>query len=113
MKYEAIINYDKKTLTLYFRWQTFEFDLTKGDIGDFWHGFETHDGTIYNVSFHLDADELYASVNVYGTILEEDGERTIDSWNCIDIDIQKTIGDVNNYLNYEDIAHLTWIINNL
>jgi hypothetical protein len=101
MEYYAIVNYDEKTITLYFRWQTFKFDLTLGDIGDFWHGFETHDGTIYNVSFHQESDDENPSVNVYGTILEDDGELTIDSWNCTDIDIKETIGDVNNYFNYK------------
>ena len=99
MNNSAIIDYDKKILTLNFRWQTFTFDLNQGDIGDFWYGFETHDGTIYDVSFHQESYEGNPSVNVYGTILEDDGERTIDSWNCTDIDIKETIGGANNYFN--------------
>jgi hypothetical protein len=103
MKNHAVINYNEKTLTLYFRWQTFVFDLTLGDIGDFWHGFETHDGTIYNVSYYeeFEEGEVNASVGVYGTIVDDDGELTIDSWNCTDIDVKETIGNANNYFNYE------------
>lgn len=103
MKNHAVINYDEKTLTLYFRWQTFVFDLTLGDIGDFWHGFETHDGTLYDVSYHeeFEEGEVNASVAVYGTIVDDDGELTIDSWNCTDIDVEKIIGNPKNYFNYK------------
>ena len=101
MEHSAIINYDEKTLTLFFRWQTFEFDLTLGDIGDFWHGFYTHDGDIYDVNFGEEQGENNPNVSVYGTLVEDDGNLSIDSDNRFDIDIKETIGDVNNYFNYK------------
>jgi len=101
MEYHAVINYEQKTLTLYFRWQTFEFDLAEGDIGEFWYGFETHDGKVYDVNYGEEEGENNPSVVVYATILDNDGERLIDSWNCFEIDIKGTIGDRKNYFKYE------------
>lgn len=99
MSYHAIINYDEKTITLFFRYQTFVFDLTQGDIGEFWYGFETHDGEVYDVNFGQESAEDIPSVSVYGTLVEEDGELSIDSDNRFDIDIKELIGDANNYFN--------------
>lgn len=99
MGYYAIINYDEKTITLFFRYQTFVFDLTQGDIGEFWYGFETHDGEVYDVNFGQESAEDIPSVSVYGTLVEEDGELSIDSDNRYDIDIKELIGDANNYFN--------------
>lgn len=95
----AIINYDEKTITLFFRYQTFVFDLTQGDIGEFWYGFETHDGEVYDVNFGQESADDIPSVSVYGTLVEEDGELSIDSDNRFDIDIKELIGDANNYFN--------------
>lgn len=95
----AIINYDEKTITLFFRYQTFVFDLTQGDIGEFWYGFETHDGEVYDVNFGQESADDIPSVSVYGTLVEADGELSIDSDNRFDIDIKELIGDANNYFN--------------
>lgn len=95
----AIVDYDSKQLVIKFNGEKFTFDLTLGDIGDFWHGFETKDGTKYDVSFHQEDADSFASVNVYGTIMEEDGELTIDSWNCEDIEVIDTMGNQENYFN--------------
>ena len=97
MKNYAIINYDEKTITLYFRWQTFVFDLTEGDIGEFWYGFETHDGEVYDVNYGEEVGEDNAGVCVYGTIVDEDGGFIIDTDNCTDIEIKEYIGDATNY----------------
>ncbi len=96
----AIINYDEKTLTLFFRWQTFEFDLTQGDIGEFWHGFETHDGEVYDVNFGQESAKDIPGISVYGTLVEDDGNLSIDSNNRVDVDIKELIGDANNYFKY-------------
>lgn len=95
----ATINYNDKTITLNFRWQTFTFDLNQGDIGEFWHGFETHDGQIYDINFGQESADDIPSISVYGTLIEEDGELSIDSDNRVDIDIKGLIGDANNYFN--------------
>jgi hypothetical protein len=95
----AIINYDEKTITLFFRWQTFAFDLNEGDIGEYWYGFETHDGEVYDINFGEEEGESNPSISVYGTMLDDDGELAIDSDNRTDINIKETIGDRRNYFN--------------
>ena len=95
----AIIDYDKKSLTLFFRWQTFEFNLNEGDVGEFWYGFETHDGEIYDVNYGEEEGEDNPSVSVYCTILEDDGYLSIDSNNRFDINIKETFGDKKKYFN--------------
>ena len=93
----AIIDYNQKKLTLFFRWQTFTFDLDQGDIGEFWYGFETHDLQVYDVNYGEEEDECNPSVLVYATTLDEDGELTIDSWNYFEISIKELIGQRENY----------------
>lgn len=102
MENHAVINYDEKTLTLYFRWQTFEFDLTEGDIGEFCYGFETHDGEVYDVNYGEDEGENNPSVSVYGTI-EENGEVSIDTDNRFDINIKGLVGYASNYFDYKKV----------
>ncbi len=96
----ALINYDEKTLTLFFRWQTFTFDLNKGDIGEYWHGFETHDGEVYDVNFGEEYEEFNPSVCVYGTLVDDDGQLSIDTNNRTDIEIKVINGDRSSYFNY-------------
>ena len=98
MKNYAIVNYFEKTITLFFRWQTFTFDLTQGDVGDFWYGFDTHDGEVYDINFLKD-EGFEGSVTIYGTYLDESGYHVIDTDNVFIIDIKGFIGDENNYLN--------------
>jgi hypothetical protein len=95
----AIINYDKKELSLTLNKEAFVFDLTLGDIGAYWYGFKTNDGEVYNVEFGEEEGESNPSVSVYGTILEDDGEFSIDSDNRIDINIKETNGERKNYFN--------------
>ena len=96
MKNYAIINYEAKELYLYFKGQEFTFDLTEGDIGEFWYGFETHDGEVYDVNYGEEVGEDNAGVCVYGTI-EQDGTILIDTSNCTDIEIKDKMGDPSNY----------------
>ncbi len=96
----AIVDYDLKQLVLTFGGEKFTFDLTLGDIGDFWHGFETQNGTIYDVNFYQEEPNSYVGVSVYGTMIDEGGDITIDSSNYVDIDAVNTIGNQENYFNY-------------
>jgi hypothetical protein len=96
----AIVDYDSKQLILMFSGEKFTFDLTLGDIGEFWHGFGTQDGTIYDVNFYQEEPNSYVGVSVYGTMIEEDGMITIDSSNYVEIDIVNTIGNQENYFSY-------------
>ena len=98
MENYAIVNYEEKTLTLFFRWQTFTFDLNRGDVGDFWYGFDTHDGEVYDINF-INDDGVDASVTIYGTFLDDKGYHCIDTDDVYNIDIKEFIGDENNYLN--------------
>jgi len=100
MEHYAIINYDEKTITLFFRWQTFTFDLTQGDVGEFWHGFETQDGEVYDINYGQESAKDIPGISVYGTLIDEEGYILIDSDNRFDIDIKELIGDANNYFNY-------------
>ena len=95
----AIVNYNKMELTLWFKGDVSNFDLTKGDIGDFWHLFES-DGKIFDVNYYIDSDELVNVVSVYGTKVDKSGHIIINMDNSYEVEILDTIGDLNNYLNY-------------
>lgn len=95
----AIVDYDKMQLTLWFNKEEFIFDLTNGDIGDFWDGFETSDEEVYDVNY-LKEKGYDDDVEVFGTFLDEDGCFNIDTSNSYYINIKQRIGDENNYLNY-------------
>jgi hypothetical protein len=88
-------------LTLWFKGDMFNFDLTEGDIGDFWHGFEC-DGEVFDVNYYTDSyeDTLVNVVSVYGTKVDSDGYTLIDTDNSYEVEILDTIGNLNNYLNY-------------
>lgn len=97
----AIINYNRMELTLWFKEEMFNFDLTEGDIGDFWHGFECN-GEVFDVNYYTDSyeDTLVNVVSVYGTKVDSYGYTLIDMDNSYEIEILDTIGNLNNYLNY-------------
>jgi hypothetical protein len=95
----AVVDYDKMQLTLWFKKEEFVFDLTNGDIGDFWDGFETSDEEVYDVNY-LKEKGFDDDVEVFGTFLDEDGCFNIDTSDSYFINIKERIGDENNYLNY-------------
>lgn len=97
----AIINYNRMELTLWFKEEMFNFDLTKGDIGDFWHGFECN-GEVFDVNYYADSykDTLVNVVSVYGTKVDNDGHIIIDMGNSYELEILDTIGNYTDYLNY-------------
>lgn len=98
MKNHAIVNYDTKELSLFFKGDKFVFNLNEGDIGEFWYGFKTEEGKIYDVNYG-NAEGQDDSVIVYSTIMESDGFLSIDMENYEHIEISSRIGDENNYLN--------------
>jgi hypothetical protein len=61
-----VVNYDKKTLTINFEGETFNFDLNDGDIGDFWHTFTTKDGVIKDVNYCQDDETEQPNLSLYG-----------------------------------------------
>ena len=100
MKNSIKVNYDLMLLTLMFEGVVHEFDLKKGDAGEFWHGFQ-HKGLEFDLNFHINDDNL-ASASVYGTELDDFGE-----WHCntsdetyIDTKDVEEVGDKDKYLSY-------------
>jgi len=72
MEKKFVIDYDNKVLTLHYLGQVFMFDLTAGDTGDFWHGFELKDGTELDVNFHQEDAEDSPYCEIWSTKLIED-----------------------------------------
>ena len=98
-----IIDYDKKTLKLFFEGETFDFDLTEGDLPDFWHSFTTKDGVVKDINFHQEDETQEPSLSVYDLKEETHGGETYmttDTSKDVYIEECEKIGDVANYFGY-------------
>jgi len=93
----AIVDYNKKALYLNYRGQIFSFDLNKGDVGDFWHGFKTKEGIEFDLNFIQETTKDDPYINIWDTRydIDDDAFYTCD---CIeDFAPSQLIGDANNY----------------
>jgi hypothetical protein len=93
----AIVDYNKKTLCICYKEEIFAFDLTKGDVGDFWYGFKTRDGAEFDINFIQETERQDPYINIWDTRydINDDVFYTCD---CIeDFAPSQLIGDVNNY----------------
>ena len=90
------IDYDKKHLTLLFEGETFEFDLNSGDVGEFWHAFETKDKVGKDINFHQEDKNQKPGLSVYGLKLQ-DGFWNTNTSDEIYIETCETVGNPDNY----------------
>ena len=60
------INYTSRRLKLNFNNEMFEFDLKKGDIGDFWGTFTTKKGVMKDINFYQENEREKPIINIYG-----------------------------------------------
>jgi hypothetical protein len=97
----AIIDYNMMELTLVFNEEEFVFDLTLGDIGEFWYGFECK-GKLFDVNYFKESEDTYDSVLVYNTHIDEDGEVVINTSSWYEIHVIEIRGKASNYLNYKN-----------
>ena len=72
------INYTDKKLHILFNGETHVFDLTEGDLPDYWNGFVTKDGREWDVNFFQEDEFCEPSVSVYPAVLV-DGEYEINT----------------------------------
>lgn len=94
-----VVNYDDKTLTLYYNGGRHDFDLNDGDVGDFWHSF-TSDDEVYDINFHQEDAHAIPSLSVYKC-----GKNEFDEWEVMTSDYETIIplaygGDATNYFNH-------------
>jgi hypothetical protein len=78
MKNYAIIDYNAFELHLFFKGESFVFDLKEGDVGEFIYGFETKDGKVYDINYSNSEFEE-AGVCVYGITKDEFGFYYVDT----------------------------------
>ena len=100
MKNSFILNYDKKTLVIFFEGQEFPFDLNDGDIGDFWNSLTTKDGINKDVNFSQENKDEKPCVTVYEII---DGSF-VNTNNGISIPKDNIIGNPDNYFGIDAFA---------
>lgn len=104
MEKKFVIDYDNKVLTLHYQGQVFMFDLTMGDVGDFWYGFVLKDGTILDVNYHQeDADDV-PFCEIWGT----DESKPLNTQQIDGLDICEILGNPINYFGEEPIQ-LPWM----
>jgi hypothetical protein len=91
------INYTDKLLHILFNGETHKFDLTKGDLPDFWYGFESKDGRHWDVNFFQEDETCEPSCCVYQAKLEEDGQYEIDTSDWWELDLVARTGTPKEY----------------
>lgn len=92
------INYNKKSLILFFKKEKFKWDLTEGDIGEFWHTFTTKKGIVKDINFHQEDETQEPILAVYGLIYDK--KDKLYSINMDDetlIKLKNKIGSPKNY----------------
>ena len=108
MEKKFVIDYDNKVLTLYYQDHIFMFDLSMGDVGDFWHGFVLKNGTELEVNFHQEDANQEPSCEIWG--LEylltwgKDDSRQYDMQQIDCIDICEILGNPINYFGEQPIS---------
>jgi hypothetical protein len=112
MENKFVVDYDNKVLTLSYQDQIFMFDLTAGDTGDFWHGFELKDGTKLDVNFHQESanDEPYCEIWGIGYLLTwgKDDVREYCTQQIDGIGECEILGNPINYFGMEPI-NIPWM----
>jgi hypothetical protein len=91
------IDYSNKRLSILFNGETHVFDLTQGDLPDFWHGFESNDGRHWDVNFFQEDETCEPSCCVYEAKLEEDGQFEIDTSNWWELELIARTGTAEEY----------------
>lgn len=96
----AILDYEKQELTLYWKGDFHSFDLTKGDVGDFWSSIVSKDDEVFEINFHQEDEEQPPTVDIYAVELDELGYvRVTDNIDSIDADRVFTRGNQSKYFN--------------
>lgn len=90
------LDYTKRRITLNYINNTYDFDLTKGDVGEFWHSFtDSNTEKIYDINFHQENESEIPTVTIYGVVIKdgqfEQGDEVEKITKC---DI---VGDFNDY----------------
>jgi len=98
------VDYDARVVDIVFKGEAFQFDLTEGDVGDFWSGFVMKDGSEWDINYHQEDETCEPVVAVYPArwIGDENGSYEIDTnhetlLDCIDIQ-----GDSKDYFNNQN-----------
>lgn len=102
MKNSFLVNYDTKELTLHFKGDTFSWNLNDGDVGEFWHSFETTKGVVKDINFHQEDENDIPTFAVYGVTKDDEGFDQINTDDEIIVK-GKAIGNPMNYF-YEPVV---------
>jgi hypothetical protein len=93
------INYREKKLDILFNGETHTFDLTEGDLPDYWNGFVTKDGKEWDVNFFQEDEFCEPNVSVYPAVWvgDENGSYEIDTSNEISLSLVARTGTAKEY----------------
>lgn len=100
------INYTDKKLLIVFNDETHNFDLTQGDLPDFWYGFESNDGRHWDVNFYQEDETCEPSCCVYQAKLEEDGQYEIDTSDWWELELVGRYGTAKEYFEAWDASSI-------
>ena len=88
-----IVDYDNYKLYLKYNDEMHQWDLTEGDVGDFWHSFKDKHGVERDINFFVDDYDQIPSLLIY----ELDDDGYIDTSDYEEISLLETDGDIDNY----------------
>jgi hypothetical protein len=92
------IDYDKLCVYLIYDGEDYAFNLTNGDIGDYWDSF-FHNGQMYDINFYQEDSDSNPFLSVYKCKLSNDGAWEMDAFNYEKIPLYEITGDVHNFIN--------------
>ncbi len=94
------IDYDKKTIDLFYGNEKFTFDLNEGDVGDYWNSFTTKDSVVKDINFYQE-DESIESPLI--SIYDIDSDGYIDTTYEYVVECKHKRGNPQNYFNPTNI----------
>lgn len=88
-----IVDYDNYKLYMKYNDEMHQWDLTEGDVGDFWHSFKDKHGVERDINFFVDDYDQIPSLLIY----ELDDDGNIDTSDYEEVPLLETDGDIDNY----------------
>ena len=102
------VDYDARTIYLCYQGEEFTFDLTKGDVGDYWNSFTTKYGETKDINFYQESVREAPGLSVY----DLDADGYIDTSKEESIKCWFAEGDYDNYFNPKQVnqEHISAVI---
>jgi hypothetical protein len=90
------VDYNSRVINLYYYGKNYQFNLDKGDIGDYWYAFK-HRGVYKDVNFYQEGQYQHPSFSVYACEKDSNGNWQIITEQSEEIYFLGSVGEPKKY----------------